>query len=94
MSDDIKKPETEDLTNVVSIDKAKIERLRRHGHLGTMLEEFEILRLKLLYDQEMDKQEATRLVLLTKYFVENGPTEAFRLSCKLMYEKYMKPFGL
>lgn len=94
MSDDIKKTETEDLTNVVSLDKAKIKRLKRHGHLGTMLEEFEILRLKLLYDQDMDKQEATKLVTLTKYFIENGPTEAFRLSCKLLYEKYMKPWNL
>jgi hypothetical protein len=89
-----KKETTEDLPNVVSIDKAKINRLKQRGHLGTMLEEFEILRLKLLYDQNMDKQEAMKLVTLTKYFIDNGPTEAFRLSCKLMYEKYMKPFGL
>lgn len=94
MNDGTKKPDAEDLSNVVSIDKAKIDRLRRHGHLGTMLEEFEILRLKLLYDQDMDKQEAIKLVTLTKYFIENGPTESFRLSCKLMYEKYMKPYGL
>jgi hypothetical protein len=94
MSDENKKDTVEDLSNVVSLDKAKIDRLKQRGHLGTMLEEFEILRLKLLYDQDMDKQEATRLVTLTKYFIEYGPTEAFRLSCKLMYEKYMKPFGL
>lgn len=96
MSDENKKtsPDEADVSNVVSIDKAKIQRLKQRGHLMTMLEEFEILRLKLLYDQEMDKQEASRLVLLTKYFVENGPSEAFRLSCKLMYEKYMKPYGL
>ena len=89
-----KKTEETQPDNVVSIDKAKIQRLKQRGHLMTMLEEFEILRLKLLYDQDMEKQEATRLVLLTKYFIDNGPTEAFRLSCRLMYEKYMKPFGL
>lgn len=80
--------------NVFSLDDAKIQRLKEKGHLSSMLEEFEILRLKLLYDQEMSKQEATKLVTLTKYFMEHGPTEAFKLSCKFMYDKYMKPFGL
>lgn len=94
MSDENNKSNTEELSNVISIDRAKIERLKQYGHVGTMLEEFEILRLKLIYDQDMDRDEATKLVILTKYFMENGPTEAFRLSCKLMYEKYMKPFDL
>ena len=95
MSDENKKTDNEaDVSNVVSIDKAKIQRLKQKGHLMTMLEEFEILRLKLLYDQDMDRQEASRLVLLTKYFMENGPTEDFRLSCKYMYQKYMEPWKL
>lgn len=93
MNDD-KKTEENQLDNVSSIYDAKIRRLRERGHLITMLEEFEILRLKLMYDQEMSKEEGIKLVTLTKYFIENGPTEAFRLSCKLMYEKYMKPYDL
>jgi hypothetical protein len=94
MNEENNKTDDSKIDNVVDIDKAKIQRLRVRGHLLSMLEEFEILRLKLLYDQDMNKQEATQLVTLTKYFIEYGPSEAFRLSCKLMYEKYMKPFGL
>lgn len=94
MSEENNKKTEESIDNLINIDKAKIQRLKQRGHQTSMLEEFEILRLKLLYDQEMDKKEATRLVLLTKYFMENGPSEAFRLSCKLMYDKYMLPYGL
>lgn len=81
-------------SNVINIDKFRVERLKQKGHLGTMLEEYEILKLKLLYDQDMNKQEATKLVTLTKYFIEHGPTEAYRLSCKLLYQKYMEPYNL
>ncbi len=95
MSDESKKTQQETIPdNVISIDTARIKRMKERGHVMSMLEEFEILRLKLLYDQVMDRKEAQRLVVLTKYFIEYGPTEPFRLSCKLMYEKYMKPFNL
>jgi len=81
-------------SNVVSIDKAKIKRLKKRGHVLSMLEEFELLRLKLLYEEPMTKQEASKLVTLTKYFMENGPSESFRLSCKFLYDKYIKPYNL
>lgn len=82
------------MKNIVSIDEAKLRKMKRNGNTMAMLERFEMLRLKLLYDQQMDSEEARDLVLLTKYFMENGPTEPFRFSCKLMYEKYMKPYNL
>jgi hypothetical protein len=84
----------EEKNNLVSIDSAKIKRLKERGHIGSMLEEFELLRLKLLYEEPMNKQEASKLVTLTKYFMDNGPSEAFRLSCKFLYEKYIKPYNL
>jgi len=72
------------------IDQARVKRMKVRGHMMTMLDEYECLRLKFFYDKLHDRQEATRFVTLTKYFMENGPTEAMRLSCKLMYEKYME----
>lgn len=84
----------DELNNVISIDVAKIKRMKTHGHLLSMLEEFEILKLKLFYDRLETKEEANRLVLLTKYFIANGPTENFRYSCQLLYDKYMKPYNL
>ena len=86
--------DNENKTNIVSLDTAKIKRLKERGHVGSMLEEFELLRLKLLYEEPMNKQEAAKLVTLTKYFMENGPSESFRLSCKFLYDKYIKPYNL
>jgi hypothetical protein len=80
--------------NLVSLDEAKMRRMKKHGNTYAMVEQFEILRLKLLYDKPMNPEEAHNLVLLTKYFIQNGPSEAFRLSCKLLYEKYMEPYNL
>lgn len=94
MSDEQKKHDQIDDSNVLSFEAAKIKRLRMKGHQMTMIEEFEILRMKLMYNQDMTKEEAIKLVTLTKYFMENGPTETFRYSCKMIYEKYMKPQGL
>jgi len=82
------------LDNVFNIEEARIKKLKIKGHLPTMVEEFEILRTKMMYNQDMTKEEAIKLVTLTKYFMENGPTEPFRYSCKMLYEKYMKPQGL
>lgn len=80
--------------NVFDIDEARIKRMRQNGHTSSMLEEFEMLRLKLVYDKPLDKQEATKLVTYIKYFMVNGPSEPFRLNCKLLYERYVQPYGL
>lgn len=76
------------------IDLARIKRMKVRGHQWSMLEEFEILRVKFIYGKLEDKQETTRFVTLIKYFMENGPSEAMRLNCKLMYEKYIEKYGL
>lgn len=93
MSDENKKSE-DTLDNITNIDDARVRRLKERGHMSSLLEEYEKLRLKFFYDQNMDKIEAMRLVTLCKYFIENGPSESFRLSCKYFYEKYCKPYGL
>jgi hypothetical protein len=80
--------------NVSSIDDRRISRLLERGNLYSIIEEYEILRLKLLYDKELTKVEAIRLVTLCKYLMDNGPSEAFRLSCQYLYERYIKKFGL
>jgi len=79
---------------VSHIDQARIRRMKERGHQMSMYEEFEILRLKFIYGKLEDKQETTRFVTLIKYFMENGPSEAMRLNCKFMYEKYVEKFGL
>lgn len=92
MSDDPKKEEI--VNNVNHIDEARLKKMKTRGHMMSMLEEFEVLRIKFFYDRLTDKQEATRFVTLVKYFMENGPSEAMRLSCRLMYEKYIEKQGL
>ena len=89
---DDKKPEHP--SNVNHIDEARVKKMKMRGHMMSMLEEFEVLRIKFFYDKLTDKQEATRFITLVKYFMENGPTEAMRLSCRLMFEKYMEKQGL
>lgn len=88
--DDQEKKESE----VTHIDQARVKRMKTRGHMMSMLEEFECLRVKFFYDKLDDRKDATRFVTLTKYFMDNGPTEAMRLSCKLLYEKYMQKQGL
>lgn len=93
--DDSKKEEaTPPEASVNHIDEARVKRMKTRGHMMTMLEEFEVLRLKFFYDKLTDKQEATRFVTLLRYFKQHGPTEAMRLSCQLMLEKYVDKFNL
>lgn len=86
MSDDTKK--------ITFLDDKRVDHLTTKGHYLTMIEDFETLRLKLIYDDELSKKEAIRLVTLTKYFLRYGHSEAFKLSCKYLYERFMEPFGL
>ncbi len=89
MSDEVKNPD-ELVNNVVDIVDAKVAKLKKHGHMMSMYEEFEILRIKFIYDDLKERQEAIRFVTLLKYFMENGPSEAMKLNCKYMYEKYVR----
>lgn len=81
---------------VLSIDNKRVERLAERGHYVSMMEEYEVLRLKFLHEDKgaLSKQEAIRLSTLTKYMMKYGHSEPYKLSCKYFYEKYIKPFNL
>ena len=79
---------------VTSIDSKRVDRLVDRGHYMSIVEEFEVLRLKLLYDDKLEKQEAIRLVTLCKYIMKYGHSEPFKMSAKYLYERFMEPFDL
>jgi hypothetical protein len=81
------------LNNVISIDEGRIKRLADKGHYLSILEKFDILRIKFLYN-DLQKEEAIQFVTLCKYFKKHGHSESLKLSCHYMYERYMKNQGL
>lgn len=84
-----KKPST-----VSNIDNKRIEKLAQHGHYNSMLEQFELLRLKFIYGEEMNKEEGIKFITMAKYFAQYGHSEPFRYSCQLILKKYVTPHGL
>jgi hypothetical protein len=93
VSDEEKNELEQLLNNVVSIDDGRLKRLADKGHYGSLLERFDILRIKFVYD-DLQKEEAIQFITLCKYFIKNGHSESLRLSCSYMYEKYMRKQGL
>jgi hypothetical protein len=93
MSDEDKAELDQLLSNVVSIDEGRIKRLVDRGHYISLLERFDVLRIKFVYD-DLDREEAIKFITLCKYFIKNGHSESLRLSCTYMYKKYMKSQGL
>jgi hypothetical protein len=81
-------------TNVSHIDEQRIKKLQVQGHYVSLLEEFDRLKAKLLYGYDMDKQEAHKLITLTKYFLKNAHSEGFRLHVQYIYDKYIKEYDL
>lgn len=94
MSDNDKK-ELEELVdiNITSIDKGRIKKLKEKGHYFSMLERFDVLQVKFIYDT-LSKEEAIQFITYCKYFMENGHSEAFRLRCFYIHKKYMEKQGL
>lgn len=94
MSDDEKK-ELEELVdnNITSIDKGRLNKLKKKGHYFSMLERFDVLQIKFIYDT-LTKEEATQFITYIKYFMENGHSEAFRLRCYYIHKKYIEKQGL
>lgn len=80
--------------NIVNIDQGRLKRLKERGHMMTILEEFEKLKLKFFYEKDMSKSEALNFVTLCKFLMENAPSEPYRMSCRYLFEKYMEKFGL
>lgn len=81
------------IDNVVNIDEARIQRLKERGHYFTLLEQFDVLRVKFIYDS-LDEDEARSFVTLCKYFKENGHSESLRLTCFYIFKRYMEKQGL
>ncbi len=79
---------------ITHLDSKRIERLETRGHYYSLLEEFDILRSKLVYSMDMDKHEATRLVTLVKYFLKNAHNESFRIHVQHIYDRYIKDYDL
>lgn len=84
----------DDEKKVTHIDSRRIRKLESNGHYYSLLEEFDLLRSKLIYNYSMDKKEAHRLVTLIKYFLKNGHNEAFKLQVQYLHDKYIKDFKL
>lgn len=93
MSDEINNELQEIIENVINIDEGRVKRLKERGHYFTLLEQFDVLRVKFIYD-ELDKDEARNFVTLCKYFKENGHSESLRLTCHYIYKKYIEKQGL
>jgi hypothetical protein len=93
MSDEIKDELQELINNVINIDEGRIKRLKERGHYLTLLEQFDVLRVKFIYDQ-LTKEEARNFVTLCKYFKDNGHSESLKLTCHYLYKKYMERQGL
>lgn len=79
---------------ITHLDKKRVKRLEDKGHYTSLLEEFEILRAKLLYGMPMNQKEGTRLVTLVKYFLKHAHSESFKIHVQHLYDKYVKDFKL
>lgn len=79
--------------NVVNIDEGRIKRLKERGHYFTLLEQFDVLRVKFIYDS-LTEDEARSFVTLCKYFKENGHSESLRLTCYYIHKRYIEKQGL
>lgn len=90
---DIKDELQEIIDNVINIDEGRIKRLKERGHYLTLLEQFDVLRVKFIYDN-LTKEEARNFVTLCKYFKDNGHSESLKLTCHYIYKRYMEKQGL
>lgn len=93
MSDDTKDEIQDIIDNVINIDEGRVKRLKERGHYYTLLEQFDVLRVKFIYDN-LSKDEARNFVTLCKYFKDNGHSESLRLTCQYIYKRYMEKQGL
>lgn len=93
MAEDIKNPEDEIVSNVTHIDDAKVNKLVKRGHYFSILEAFDVLRIKFSYDT-LNQEEARQFMVYIKYLIKNGHSEALRLQCKYIHDKYIKSQGL
>lgn len=86
--DEIKK-----IASVSNIDDAKVRKMHRRGNYMSMLESFDALRVKFMYD-ELSEEEARKFIVYIKYFLKNGHSEALRLQCYYLHKKFIQGQGI
>lgn len=84
----------EQIDNVTHIDEVRIERLARNAQYYQLYDSFDLLRIKLLYNEPITPEEGIQLVTLTKYFMRFGHNEQLKIMARHLHEKYMKKHGL
>jgi hypothetical protein len=93
MSEKDEKKNLQNINNVIPIDHARLKRLLKRGNYISMLEQFDLLRIKFMYD-ELTKEEAIKFVTMCKYFMNYGHTESIKLVCYYLYKKYIEHHNL
>ena len=87
--DETNKSDNEELATITNIDEARIMRLGLKGNYNGILEAFEILRLKFIYDT-LDKEESINFITYCKLIMRSGHSEVVRLSAHYLYKKYIE----
>jgi len=81
--------EKKDKPSVVHIDKARVKKLEKLGNYWKLFEEFDMLRLKLVYEEGMSNEDANRFVTLLRYMMKNGHSDSVKYMARKLYEKYV-----
>ena len=84
----------EDITNVTHIDDLKIKRLNENGTYWNIFDQWNTLEIRVAYSEMLTPAEAREYCLLTKYLIKHGQSEAIKIKCKYIYERYMRDQGL
>jgi hypothetical protein len=87
MSEDNIPPEPK-LATVRHIDERRFVKIAEKSYLA-IVDEYECLKIKFFNQVELTTEESVRFVTLCKYLVNNGHNDSFKLSCQLLYDKYM-----
>lgn len=74
---------------IVHIDKARIKKLEVRGNYWKLYEEFDMLRLKLIYEEGLTTVDAHRFVTLLRYLMKNGHNDSAKYMARKLYEKYV-----
>ncbi len=84
--------EKKEKSNVVHIDKARIKSLEKKNY-WKLYEEFDMLRLKLIYENGLTQEDGTRFVTLLRFMMKNGHSESMKYMARKLYEKYVLGVG-
>lgn len=86
--------EEKGITSVSNIDDIKIERLAQRGVYYNIFDEWNALEVRVSYGEVLTPAEARNYCILTKYLIKHGHSDAIKIKCKHVYNRYMKEQGL